>query len=230
MSNTDGQHTMDTPFPDMQVYVDATWFNNIGGTSTIATDGAGLVYALLGNSAVGAFYANLALLLRTGVYATPALAQSQFGTSLSLPGPVASIPNSSDPDAMAVGYPPIIAAQMATLGNLRRGPFAKGMQIDSIDVIYTPLTLAAAVATVGLTKTVFKNGVAPVVTNLIALGANGLATTVATQPQVFNVPVTTPAMIVDSDVAQYVNVNLTAGATGTVKFYGVVVKAHFNFN
>jgi hypothetical protein len=37
-------------------------------------------------------------------------------------------------------------------------------------------------------------------------------------------------MIVDSDVAQYVNVNLTAGATGTVKFYGVVVHARFNFN
>jgi hypothetical protein len=214
----------------MQIYVDATWFNNIGGVSTIATDGAGLVYALLGNNAVGAFYANTALLLRTGVYATPSLTQSQFGTSLSLPGPVASIPNSSDPEAMPTGYPPWTSNQLPTLGNIRRGPIAKGMQIDSIDVIYTPLTLAAAVATVGLTKTVFKNGVAPVVTNLIALGANGLATTVATQPQVFNVPVATPAMIVDADASLFVNVNLTAGATGTVKFYGVVVHAHYNFN
>ena len=229
MSITEGRFEGNISFPDLQIFVDATWFQNVGsGVSSLATDGAGLVYALLGNSAVGNFFANLALFTRTGVYAS-SYDQEQYGTAASVAGP-SSVANTSGPLGLLPGIPPLTAAQLPTLGHTQNGPIPKGTQIDSIDVIYTPLSLAASVATVGLTKTVFKNGVDPVVTNLIALGANGLATTMATKPQVFNVPVTTPAMITDADVAQYCNVNLTAGATGTVKFYGVVVHAHYNFN
>jgi len=69
-----------------------------------------------------------------------------------------------------------------------------------------------------------------VVTNLIVLGTNGLATAIQANPYVINVPVTSPAMITSADTEQTLNVNITAGATGTVKFYGAVVRAHFNFN
>jgi hypothetical protein len=104
------------------------------------------------------------------------------------------------------------------------------MQINSIDVIYTVAALAAAVATVGLTTTTFANATAPVVTNLIALAANGLPTAVQATPYVKNVAVATPAMLITADTEVIANVNFTGGATGTVDFYGIVVHCSFNFN
>ena len=236
MSFTDGRWEGNVSFPDLQVFVDATWFNNIGGVSTIATDGAGSLYAALGNSAVGAWYANLALFLRTGVLAS-SYDQEQFGTAAGVAGP-SSVANTSGPLALPPGFPPITAANMATIAGsingtgagIQRGAIPKGMQIDSVDVIYSVAGLAAVTPTVGLTKTVFANNVAPAVTNFIALGTNGLATAIQANPYVINIPVTSPAMITSADTEQTLNVNITAGATGTVKFYGAVIKAHYNFN
>jgi hypothetical protein len=105
------------------------------------------------------------------------------------------------------------------------------MQINSIDVIYQVLAVNAAAATLGLTKTAFTNSFAPVVTNLVALGANGLPTVIGAQPQVTNVAVPSPVMIVPVlDTQILLNINLTAGAGGTVNFYGAVLKCSFNFN
>jgi hypothetical protein len=81
-----------------------------------------------------------------------------------------------------------------------------------------------------LTKTVFANNTAPVVTNLIALGANGLPTAVQAQPYVTNVAVGTPAMITSADAEVVLNVNLTTQAGGSAVFYGVVFHCHYNFN
>ena len=120
---------------------------------------------------------------------------------------------------------------MATLAGPVTGIVAKGIQIDSVDVIYQVLTDATAVAaTIGLTKTTFSNLVAPVVTNLIALAAHGLPVVIGAQPQVTNVAVTTPAIIQAADTDVLLNINLTGGTGGTIKFYGAVIKAHYNFN
>ena len=228
MSITEGRWEGNTSFPDLQIFVDTTWFNNIGGTSTIATDGAGSLYAALGNSAVGAWYANLALFLRTGVLAS-SYDQEQFGTAAGVAGPT-TVANTSGPLALPPGIPPILAANLPTLGNAQRGPIPKGMQIDSVDVIYTVTGAALTGATIGLTKTVFANNTAPVVTNLIALGANGLPTAVQAQPYVTNVAVGTPAMITSADAEVVLNVNLTTQAAGSAVFYGVVFHCHYNFN
>ena len=126
---------------------------------------------------------------------------------------------------------------MATVGGtvggagVMSGTIPKGIQINSIDVIYQVLALAAATATVGVTKTTFVNLVAPVVANIIAVGTNGLPTAIGAQPQVTNVAVTTPAMIVPTSPTEViVNVNLTGGATGTVNFYGVNINLSYNYN
>ena len=127
-------------------------------------------------------------------------------------------------------YPAVpLAGQLAH----QRGPIPKGVQINSIDVVYQVLAVTASAATIGLTKTFFANLVAPVVTNLLALGANGLPTAIGAQVQVTNVPITTPAMLVPAAggvTAPLVNVNLTAGSGGTINFYGVCLNCSYNLN
>ncbi len=228
MSITEGKWEQSTPSTDMQIFVDAGWFTDVAGLATVASAGPGLFVKHVPATDASTFFANLGLLLRTGQYAS-ADGQSQFGTAAGVAGPT-TVANTSGPLALPPGIPPILAANLPTLGNIQRGPIPKGMQINSIDVIYTVAALAAAVATVGLTTTTFANATAPVVTNLIALAANGLPTAVQATPYVKNVAVVTPAMLITADTEVIVNVNFTGGATGTVDFYGIVVHCSFNFN
>ena len=65
---------------------------------------------------------------------------------------------------------------------------------------------------------------APAVTNLLALAANGLVVAFAATPHVVNVPLATPVIVGDTDTDLILNVNLTAGAGSTVTFYGVSIK------
>jgi hypothetical protein len=228
MSTTEGKWEQGTPSTDMQIFVDAGWFTDVAGLATVASAGPGLFVKHVPATDASTFFANLGLLLRTGQYAS-ADGQSQFGTAAGVAGPT-TVANTSGPLALPPGIPPILAANLPTLGNIQRGPIPKGMQINSIDVIYTVAALAAAVATVGLTTTTFANATAPVVTNLIALAANGLPTAVQATPYVKNVAVATPAMLITADTEVIANVNFTGGATGTVDFYGIVVHCSFNFN
>lgn len=237
MSQTDGRWTAKTPFPDLQIFYGAERFSLLGGAAplpaTIATPGLLFRTVAAGSAAIMA--TSLGLLLRSGIYGNAAYDQEQFGTAASVPGP-SLVSNTNDPEALRgsgtpnyQGFPPLPSARLATLGAIASGPSIKGIQIDSVDVIYQVLTDATAVAaTLGLTKTVFANLVAPVVTNLIALAANGLPVVIGAQPQVTNVVVPVPAMIQAADTEVLLNINLTGGTAGTIKFYGAVVKAHYN--
>lgn len=160
---------------------------------------------------------------------TPALAQMQFGTAASQPGPT-SIAGTSDPSALPAGMPPFAGSLVGTLAVPRAGAIPKGIQINSFDVIYLASTVNLGLAQVSLTKTKFVNGVAPAVTNLVALGTNGLLVAFAAQPYNINVPVVTPAFVTDTDTEVILHVNLTAGGGGTAKFYGVNLKCSFNLN
>lgn len=234
MSVTDGRWEGNTSFPDLQLFIGALKFKDLAGLATTPASVAtpGLIWQLAPAGDACIFVADLAeLFLRSGVYATPAYDQEQFGTAAAQPGPSA-VSGTSGPLALEQGQPPVLATQMGTvIGGVQSGPIPKGIQIDSVDVIYQVLADATAVAaTMGLTKTVFKNLTAPVVTNLIALGANGLPVVIGAQPQVTNVPVVSPAMIVASDTEVLLNINLTGGTAGTIKFFGAVIKAHYNLN
>jgi hypothetical protein len=236
MSQTQGRWTAKTPFPDLQLFIGADQFTALGSAATVALPAPGVLGATVAAGATTNFVTSLAqLMLRSGVYASPQYDQEEYGTAASVPGP-SMVVNTSDPLAEPnptspyyQGFPPILGANMTTLAGATNGPQPKGIQIDSIDVIYQVLTDATAVAaTIGLTATVFSNLVAPVVTNLIALGNNGLPVVIGAQPQVTNVPVPTPAMIVATDTEVLLNINLTGGSAGTIAFYGAVIKAHYN--
>lgn len=228
MSQTDGRWVQDGSFPDMQFFIGASEFFDTGSLAARASAGVGLFSLNLASTQAGTFFANLAMTIRTGVYGDVNFDQNQFGTAAGVPGP-SLVANTSGPEGIT-GMPPFTAAQLPTLGVSQRGPVPKGTQIDSIDIIYAVNAVNATVATVGLTKTLYVDNVAPAVTNIIALGANGLATAFRAQPYVKNVAVAAPAMITNTDAEILLNVNLTAGSGGTINFYGVVVKCHYNYN
>jgi hypothetical protein len=229
MSQTDGRFTQDLPCTDLQIFRGPSDFVDISAQAARAV--VGTAYAFTIASTIAAtFRADLMGFHRTGMYATPAYDQQQFGTSLSLPGPQASLPNSGDPESLPVGFPPLTAAQMATLGYIKRGPTPKGMFVSSFDVIYSVSTVALSLAQVGIKRNVFVNGVAPASSDILALGTNGLATAVAANPYVINVPLPANTFDVASDSLGTVSVNLTAGSGGTAVFYGIMYHLTYNFN
>jgi hypothetical protein len=232
-SRTQNALAMDTPNTDGQIFVGASEFIDTAGFATTASAGAGLFSKNIPASDAATFFANVtAIMRRTGMFATPSSVQEQFGTAASQPGPSA-VSGTSDPLAID-GFPPFLAAALPTLAGPVTGAIPKGYRIKSMDVIYEINTVDATVATCGLTVTQFVNAVAPVVTNRIALGANGLPVAHnaagAGKPYVINVPVPSPVFSVASDGETIVNVNITPGAGGTAKFYGVVLYCDFNLN
>lgn len=232
MSTTQGLVQQNSPNTDGQIFVGASEFKDVAGYATYASAGAGLFSLNIPSTDAATLFANVtAILRRTGMLATPAQNQEQFGTAASQPGP-SSVSGTSDPLGIQ-GFPPFLAAAMPTLAGPTTGPVKKGYQVTSMDVIYEVDTVALSAATCGLTVTQFVNGVAPAVTNRIALAANGLPTATNGTPgqaYVKNIAVPTPVFSTATDGETIVNVNLTAGSGGTAKFYGVVLHVNFNLN
>lgn len=237
MPGTDGYWNQDTPYTDMEIFVGASEFKDIANLATVASASSGLFTLNLAAGAAGNFCADVtAAIKRTGVYATPALTQEQYGTAASQPGPTL-VSGTSDPEGIR-GYPPYLSSTLATLRGPVSGPVPKGVQLNSVDVIYNVTGLAASLAQIGVFATNFVDGVAGNVVNLITLGANGLPTAIRTTVYRFNIPVPTgagavaaPYFMTLSGTELSIQVKLTAGAsTGAISFYGCVCKCSYNFN
>lgn len=231
MSHTEFMWTQGVAPNDLNIFLGADQFTDFAALATLpATPSAGLLFKTVPSTDASKFFITPELMLRSGMLATPGLNQEQFGTAAAQPGP-SSVSGTSGPLAMPNSLPTPTGANLATVKGSVSGPAAKGIQINSIDVLYSVLTVNATLATIGLTTTKFANGVAPVVANLIALGAHGLPTVAAAQPYVTNVALASPAMIVPNiDTQVILNINLTAGSGGTIQFIGAVLKCSYNFN
>ena len=229
MPTTEGSWEQNTALTDMQIFIDPYHILVTSGAATLTRDGAGLFNYAVGASQACVFNCFATPKLRTGMYATAALNQQQFGTAASQPGP-STVPNTSGPLALKPGFPPITAANMATLGAIQRGPIPKGIQVNSMDVIYLVAGAALTSIAAAAYKTVFVNNTAPAVTALLASGAYGLATAIQAQPYVINVPMTSPAFVTDNDALVSAEIDLTTTAGGSAKLYGVVLRCSFNYN
>lgn len=230
MSYTEGKWDQGTASTDLNIFLGSDQFTDFAAVSTLpATPAAGLLYKVVPTTAASKFFITPEFMLRSGQYAL--FGQEAFGTAAAVPGP-SRVSGTSGPLALIAGVAPMTAAQMATVSGSQAGPLPKGIQINSVDVIYQVLAVAASAATLGLTTTTFPGvASAPVVASLIALAANGLPTAIGAHPQVTNVPVPTPAMIIPTvDTQVILNINLTAGSGGTINFIGAVLKCSFNFN
>lgn len=223
---TGGQLLADTPNTDGEIFLaPGADFQPTAGTAPLTTAGAGLLYSLIAASQTCNLFARISELLRTGQVPNY---QEQFGTAASVPGPSA-VPNTSDPLALQ-GIPPIKNLQMPTITGGIRGYIPKGLQINWIDIIYQVLGANLTSVTFGLTNTVFKNAVAPAVSNIVALGANGLTTAVAAQPTRTRITVVAPAFTVADGSELIANLNTVTPAGSTVKFYGAILGVSFNLN
>lgn len=237
MSATDGRWIAEKGFTDGQFFIGASKFVDIAGLATGPTNPSlGLLEKTVPSGDAATFVAELdMLLLRSGMYASSADDQEQFGTAAQVaptlvqPGP-STVSGTGGPLQLPQGQPPMTATKLATVsGNYVSGPPIKGIKIISFDIIYQVNTVAAGAATVGLTETVYANGVAPVATALVAIAANGLPTATAAHPQVTNVALATPAYIKATDTQILLNLNLTAGSGGTITLFGAVIKFNYNF-
>ena len=132
MSISEGRFEGNTSYPDLQFFLGFDDFIDTSAHAVNATQGAGLASQTLAASLAATLFSNVEPWLRTGVYAS-SYDQEQLGTAAGVAGP-SLVANTSGPLALPPGIPPILAAGLATLGNLQRGPVPKGMQIDSIDV------------------------------------------------------------------------------------------------
>lgn len=231
-SNTRNRWTMDTPNTDGQIFIGASRFTDTSSNSTKASAGVGLFTLNQAASKASTYFTEIQEILRTGMLATPALNQEQFGTAALQPGP-SSVSNTSGPLALGGGFPPITNAQNPTVsGNLPLKGVGKGLQINWYDVIYDIEAVDLSVATTGLTTTVFsKTAAAPTVANIVALAANGLPVAHSNGvAQRTRVTPASPTFITLDGCEVIVNVNLTTPAGGTSLFYGVVLGVSFNFN
>lgn len=228
-SHTRGKWTQDIGSIDYQLFINATKFQDTSGLSTIVSSGVGDLHRAIAASHACTFFTDLGTFIRTGELATPNNSQRQFGTAASQPGP-SSAAGTSDPLAM-VGFPPYTAAMNPTIAPAS-GPVAKGVKIRWVDFIYLINTVALTAITAGLTKTVYQNDVAAVVSNIIILGVNGLSA--FSQGQPFRVRVTPPTanqIYQVSDGSELLlNLNMTTPAGGTANFYGAVIGCELNYN
>lgn len=237
MAQSLGRWEQRSPFTDGEIFVGATDFKPTAasGAVTLVSSAAGLLTLNQAASLTGNLFADISKILRTGQYATPAYNQQNFGTAAqNTPGP-SLVSNTSDPLALPPGFPPNKAAQLPPVTGGFAGPIPKGIQINSVDVIYEVDTGAITSVTFGLTKTTFPKAgtsAAPAVTNIIALGANSLPVAANTAGQVTttNIAVASPAFVNAFKSEIIANINFVTPASNSVKFYGIILHVNFNYN
>lgn len=236
---TQGRLEAQTGFTDGQIFVGASqfWPLVVAG-APVASAGAGLFTRNIPASTTANLFANLEKILRTGQLAVNTVVQQQFGTAALVPGP-SSVANTSD----AMDFPPSFPGNwspntvLPTLSGGYKGPIPKGVKPIWVDVIYEVDTGAITSVTFGLTNTVMPAAGAsgaPVVTNVITLGANSLPVAANTAGQATRTRIsvaTANQLYFSSDGSEVIaNVNFVTPASNTVKFYGIILGCHFNYN
>jgi hypothetical protein len=231
MGITEGRWEGMTSFPDLTLFVGADEIRSTTGSPTLTLNASGDL-SLNMTAATYVHVVSEACLLRSGVLATTAFDQEQFGTAASQPGP-SSVSNTGSPFGFKPGFPPLTAAQLATLGNVQRGAIIKGIQINSVAPIYSVSGSALTSIALGVTTTSFANGTAFTVANLLAKAQNGLSlatTTAANTPYSTAVAIPTPAMIPGNVLGVESLIELDMVVAGTARLYGFSVNCSFNFN
>lgn len=109
-------------------------------------------------------------------------------------------------------------------------PRPKGITFKEIYPVYAIAGAALTTNTIGLTKTVFSNNVAPAVTSLLTNAANGLATATNAQPYITPIQIPSPAFQISRFAEYILEWNVTTPGGGTAELFGVFIDVGFNFN
>lgn len=109
-------------------------------------------------------------------------------------------------------------------------PRPKGILFREIYPVYAVAGAALTTNTIGLTKTVFSNNVAPAVTSLLTDAANGLATATNAQPYLTPIQIPSPAYQTTKFASYILEWDVTTAGGGTAELFGVFMDIGFNFN
>jgi hypothetical protein len=107
----------------------------------------------------------------------------------------------------------------------------KGISINSLTLVYSITTNAATLNQVQVLSFTYANAAAPIVTTLLANGANGLATAASTAGQTYatTAALTNQNFIVGVNQIPVVQWSITPGAGGAT-LYQVIANVTYNFN
>src|SRR5215472_3429116 len=245
MPNSDGMYLSDTPLTDMEIFIGLTSWRS--STGAVLGSESGNLFISWNNAALDCYASCGAVLKRTGIYSNPDLMQEAFGTLGVVaaasappgspyivrpqPGP-SSISGTSDPLGIQ-NIPPMPSSRMPTRVGAQSGPIAKGIKINSVDVLHTNFAAQTNVQ-FGLKSIQFLgdnaagNQQAPVVTDLIAYGNNGLSL-IATPPgdgskwNKKNIVVATPSFIILPDTEVVARFTSTPTGSNAFQFQGIVL-------
>lgn len=230
MGRTAGYWEQDSAFPDGLVFIPASVGQITTGAGVYARQGLGLAGVTMVTAQTVTFDVNLSHLLQR--YGKQDDEQQAFGSasgtgqqSLPTGGPV---PNGAFATNWGVsGRPPFAAASQFVIPTGR----PKGIAIKGITPVYTVTGTALTSTTLGLTKTVFSEAAAPVVTALLAAAANGQPVAVNANPHA-----TLSSLLAANQVMQTTRYTqlllehtLVIGA-GTAEMYGWFIDLAFNHN
>src|SRR5215472_320203 len=235
MPNTDQYWQCDVALPDMEIFCDMGMVKDLGlGTPASQIGALGNIVSVIGAGTTGNPVLSVYnVLKRSGILASTALQQEQFGTAAGIPGP-SGVQYTSDPKGIR-GYPPTKANALATLigtGGASSGPTPKGIQLNSFDVIYTVAGGTATTITMTAHITPFVDGAVVTPVLILPTGAYSLPTAISTggKPYRRNIAIPSPAMISGYDTDLIIAPAFQAGAGCTITVHGFVLKCSYNFN
>lgn len=224
MSRTAGFWEQDSAFPDGQIFMPVSAAVVGAGAIVMSRAGKGLIQAAAAAAQTVTLDFIISKLLRFGKQDDE---QQAFGSASGTgQNSLATPPGSFATNMQQSGRPPYTQAQNMVVPTSR----PKGMQINSLTPIYKISTLALTSVSLGLTKTVFVNGVAPAVTDLLAAGTNGQPVAVSAQPNAIASVIAAPAMSVDVNTELIAELTLVLPATSTAIIYGMMANVSYNFN
>lgn len=230
MARTAGKWEGDSPFIDGVIPVLANSFTATSGTMTFTKNAAGDFSLNAGASQTCVIYGPLDdEIFRTGMQDDSALLEN-YGTST--PGNAAGAGNAAYTGNQGgpygvTGRPPFSGATQLTPPV---GTRLKGIKILDVTLVYFISGAALTLHTIGLKKTTFANNVANAISDVIAQGANGLATATQANPYVTKVAVAAPTFMVSDLTGLYIEVDATTQVAGAYRLYGAFIHVQYNYN
>jgi hypothetical protein len=227
MGRTAGFWEQDTAFPDGHTYIEASTGIITAGAGTKTRSGLGLIGVSLAASQTVTFDFDLSKLLFR--YGKQDDEQQQFGSASGTgQQSLATPPGTFATNWQQSGRPPFTIATNQVVPTSR----PKGVTIKNLIPIYSVSTLALTSISLGLTKTVFADVTAPVVTALLAAGTNGLSVATNAQPHATPVALAAGSQIpLVSRLSQYIaEFTLVLPATSTAFVYGLWLDLAYNYN
>jgi hypothetical protein len=222
MPHTQSRYMQDLGFTDGKIFcgVGDVIQTGTAGPTTRNTPGYSLNFPVSSTSFIACNLTNQ-ILRRLGMFED---LQEQFGG--------AGIPASAQPQFYRPDIESTYGVQMSKAQQLnpRTAYKTKGFRLVSYDVIYLIAGATITTHNTRVDQVQFVNNVAQANTVILAVGANGLATTVQANPYVTTITPTFQQYFTLNDGQVWIEIDIVTPGGGTYNFYGLDVLVEYNYN